>query len=56
MTLELIYEKKNNIEYYQDQMERQMDGLGLTDQDLMIDLKLGSSKAIHNMYEANREN
>ena len=30
-----------------------MDGLGLTDDDLMIDLRLGSSKEIQNVYKAN---
>lgn len=56
MTYELIYARKNNIEYYHQNLERQIDGLGLTDEDLMVDLKLGNSKAIHNLYMANTQN
>lgn len=50
----LIYEKKNNKEYFTDQMEQQLRGMLLTDQDLLIDLQLGSKKEIHNLFIANR--
>lgn len=33
-----------------------MDGLGLKDTDLMIDMRLGNSKEIQNVYQANAAN
>lgn len=56
MSYELIYDRKNNAEYYDDHMEKQIQGLGLSDEDFVIDLKLGTKEAIHNMYRANNYN
>lgn len=55
-TFELIYQRKNDIEYYHEHLERQMDGMGLKDTDLMIDMRLGTSKDIQNVYKANAAN
>jgi hypothetical protein len=54
-TFELIYSKKNDIELYKLHLQRPMDDLGLTDVDLLIDLRLGSSQDIQNVYKANAE-
>jgi hypothetical protein len=42
----LLYEKKNNTEYYTDRLAEQMTGMDLKDEDFFIDLKLGSEKDI----------
>lgn len=55
-TYAMIYERKNDIEYYHEHFERAADGNGLTDQDLMIDIRIGGSKEIFNLYQANTEN
>ena len=55
-TYAMIYERKNDIEYYHEHLERMVDGKGLTDQDLMIDIRIGDSKEIFNLYQANTEN
>ena len=55
-TYAMIYERKNDIEYYHEHFERMVDGKGLTDQDLMIDIRIGDSKEIFNLYQANTEN
>jgi len=50
---EILYEKKNDPEVFATKIEKQMDHL--KDQDLFIDLRLGSYKDIINLFEANRE-
>lgn len=56
MTYELIYEQKNNIDFYNRNMKEQMEVLSLSDQDLIIDLKLGNPRDIRNLYDANAAN
>lgn len=41
LTYELIYQRKNDDEFYDTYMGRKIDVLGLSDEDLIIDLKLG---------------
>ena len=53
---ELIYEKKNNEEYFVDRMEKEMARMALSDGDLLCDLRLGSEKSIQNLFEANQAN
>jgi len=52
----MIYDKKNNNDYFTDKIEKQVTNMALTDQDFFIDLKLGSEKAIKNVFKANCEN
>lgn len=54
MTYELIYSKKNNVDFYNRSMKDQMEVLGLKDEDLIVDLKLGAVSDIKNLYEANQ--
>ena len=52
----MIYNKKNDGEYFSERMEKQINGLALKDQDFFIDIKLGSEKEIYNLFEANMAN
>ena len=53
---QLIYDKKNKIDYFTDRMEKEYEGLNLEDKDLLVDLRLGSEKAIYNLFRANMSN
>lgn len=53
LTYELIYEKKNNIEYYNTHMQSSLDGMSLRDPDLMLDMRIGDPSKIQNIYKAN---
>ena len=53
MQYELIYERKNDPDFYDRNMARKMEVLEMTDEDLIVDFKLGRKKIIHNLFEAN---
>ena len=53
---QLLYDKKNDEEYFKDQMENRIKGMELKDEDFFVDLKMGSQKDIQNMFKANCEN
>ena len=52
----MVYSKKNDSQYFTDRMEKQINGMALKDQDLFIDIRLGSEKEIYNLFEANMSN
>jgi hypothetical protein len=56
MSYELLYKKKNDPEYFTNRMMEIYKDLKLKDEDLFIDLKLGSSKEISNLFIANQNN
>ena len=55
MTYDLIYQKKNDIEYYHTHLKATMEGLKLKDQDLMVDMRVGDHVQIQNLFKANTE-
>lgn len=56
MTYQLIYSRKNNTDFYRNSMKDQMEVLGLKDEDLIVDFKMGGVEEIKNMYQANQRN
>jgi hypothetical protein len=53
MSYELLYKKKNDPEYFTNRMMEIYKDLKLKDEDLFIDLKIGSSKELSNLFMAN---
>jgi hypothetical protein len=56
MSFEMIYKKKNDPEYFSNRMMETYQDLKLKDEDLFIDLRLGNTKDITNLYMANQAN
>ena len=56
MSFEMLYKKKNDPEYFSKRMMEVYQDLKLKDEDLFIDLRLGNTKEITNLYAANRAN
>ena len=54
MTFDLIYQKKNNVEYFITHFKPSIDNMGgLKDQDLMVDMRFGDPKYYQNVFKAN---
>lgn len=56
MSYELLYKKKNDPDYFSQRMMDTYNDLKLKDEDLFIDLRLGSPKDMQNLFEANQAN
>lgn len=52
----MLYEKKNNPEYFRERMEEAINDFKLTDEDFFVDLKMVSTKEFKNLFEANAKN
>lgn len=52
----MLYEKKNNPEYFRERMEEVINDLQLKDEDFFVDLKMGSTKEFKNLFESNANN
>ena len=50
MAYDVIYSKKNNINFYVPHMEPTITELSLRDQDLMVDVRVGQPKLVQNLF------
>ena len=49
---QLVYERKNNPDYFKDRMEADIEKMNLKDQDFFVDLRLGGQQQIFNLFKA----